>query len=174
MNQKRMEKIYFHIKARACGWLSNFARYPIVVGGQEWPTSEHYYQAQKFTNAPEWMEAIRANLPPYGAWRMGRSPDHPRRPDWDSVKDEVMRVAVRAKFSQHSELQLLLLATGDAELVEHAPHDAYWGDGGDGRGQNMLGRVLMEVRMALLTADNNGLGTFSGCSLPSSHDVKCG
>ena len=40
----------------------------------------------------------------------------------------------------------LLLSTGDATLVEHTENDSYWGDGGDGSGKSMLGRVLMEVR----------------------------
>lgn len=60
-----------------------------------------------------------------------------------------MRDAVRAKFTQHDELRLLLLSTGSAKLVEHTTNDAYWGDGGDGSGRNMLGRILMEVREQL-------------------------
>jgi ribA/ribD-fused uncharacterized protein len=60
-----------------------------------------------------------------------------------------MREAVLAKFSQHPELRAELLATGDAKLVEHTDSDAYWGDGGDGSGRNMLGTILMEVRARL-------------------------
>jgi N-glycosidase YbiA len=41
------------------------------------------------------------------------------------------------------------LATGDAKIVEHTENDAYWGDGGDGSGQNKLGQILMEVREEL-------------------------
>lgn len=43
----------------------------------------------------------------------------------------------------------LLLATGDAKRVEHTEQDDSWGDGGDGSGKNMLGRILMEVREEL-------------------------
>lgn len=42
-----------------------------------------------------------------------------------------------------------LLATGDAELVEYARSDSYWGCGADGSGKNMLGRILMEVQAEL-------------------------
>jgi len=56
---------------------------------------------------------------------------------------------VRARFSQHEDLKRLLLDTGDAKLVEHTTNDDYWGDGGDGSGKNMLGRLLMEVREEL-------------------------
>lgn len=60
-----------------------------------------------------------------------------------------MRKAVRAKFTQHWVLLEQLLATGAAQLIEHTKNDSYWGDGGDGRGQNMLGRILMEIRSEL-------------------------
>jgi ribA/ribD-fused uncharacterized protein len=57
-----------------------------------------------------------------------------------------MRTAVRAKFTQHKSLQETLLSTGDAILVEHTVNDSYWGDGGDGTGKNMLGKILVEIR----------------------------
>ena len=82
---------------------------------------------------------------------MGRDRKKPLRPDWEAVKDDIMREAVGAKFRQHADLGVLLLATGDALLVEHTANDSYWGDGGDGSGRNMLGRILMEVREALRT-----------------------
>jgi N-glycosidase YbiA len=56
---------------------------------------------------------------------------------------------VRAKFRQHDELRELLLSTGDEEIVEHTTNDAYWADGGDGGGLNMLGKILMEIRAEL-------------------------
>ena len=64
-------------------------------------------------------------------------------------KDEVMLRAVLAKFTQHAGLRDTLLATGDAMLVEHTRNDSYWGDGGDGRGRNMLGQILVNVREEL-------------------------
>jgi ribA/ribD-fused uncharacterized protein len=83
------------------------------------------------------------------AARLGRDRKQKLRRDWESVKVGVMRVAVVAKFIQHEELRTLLLGTGDAKLVEHTENDSYWGDGGDGSGKNMLGRILMEVREQL-------------------------
>jgi ribA/ribD-fused uncharacterized protein len=65
------------------------------------------------------------------------------------VKIGIMREAVEAKFRQHDELRTILLATGDAKLVEHTDNDDFWGDGGDGSGRNELGRILMAVREAL-------------------------
>ena len=60
-----------------------------------------------------------------------------------------MRKAVWTKFNQHPRLATMLVETGDAEIVEHTENDAYWGDGGDGKGQNRLGQILMQVRAEL-------------------------
>jgi N-glycosidase YbiA len=140
--------INFYRTGDEYGCFSNFSAYPIELKGKLWPTSEHYFQAQKF-DGTEHEEAIRLEKSPMIAARMGRDRNKPIRPDWESVKDDVMREAVRAKFTQHPELRETLLATGDATIVEHTENDRYWGDGGDGSGKNMLGRILMEIRTEL-------------------------
>lgn len=139
------EVIQFYRLGDDYGELSNFAPFPIVIEGRRWPTSEHYLQAQKFLD-DEYREAIRKTPSPMIAARMGRSRKRKLRPDWESVKADVMREAVMAKFAQHDQLRELLLSTGDATLTEHTVNDSYWGDGGDGSGRNMLGIILMEVR----------------------------
>lgn len=77
---------------------------------------------------------------------MGRSRKLPLRRDWEAVKDQVMLDALCAKFTQHDDLRVILLGTGDAKLVEHTVNDSYWGDGGDGSGKNRLGQLLMRLR----------------------------
>jgi predicted NAD-dependent protein-ADP-ribosyltransferase YbiA (DUF1768 family) len=42
-----------------------------------------------------------------------------------------------------------LLATGEAKLIEHTHRDSYWGDGGNGKGKNRLGILLMRLRASL-------------------------
>jgi len=126
---------------------SNFYALPTEIDGKIWPTTEHYFQAQKFPDDPEYAEAIYNCGPPSNALAMGRS--RPYRADWEDVKDNVMRRGVAAKFSQHKRLERLLLSTGDEEIVEDAPGDYHWGAGSDGSGLNMLGKILMEVRDAL-------------------------
>ena len=138
-------KILFYSVREPYGEFSNFAPYPIELKGKRWPTSEHYFQAQKFTGTQQ-ENAIRLAKSPMVAARMGRSRKHPLRRDWEAVKDEIMREALRAKFTQHQELKSLLLGTGDAVIVEHTTNDNYWGDGGNGTGQNRLGLLLMELR----------------------------
>ncbi len=140
-----VEPIKFYRIKEQYGAFSNFAPYPIELMGKQWPTSEHFFQAQKFAGTDH-EESVRLATSPMIAAQMGRDRKRPLRPDWEIVKDEIMRNAVRAKFQQYPELSDLLQATGDAEIVEHTEKDAYWGDGGDGTGKNMLGRILMEVR----------------------------
>lgn len=69
--------------------------------------------------------------------------------NWDEIKDQIMEIAVFAKFKQNKKLKDLLLSTGNAELVENSPRDYYWGIGKDGKGKNMLGKILMKVRELL-------------------------
>jgi ribA/ribD-fused uncharacterized protein len=71
------------------------------------------------------------------------------RPDWHDVKLDIMRRADQAKFEQNAHLAVLLLATGDTELIEDSPSEPFWGIGSDGLGLNWAGRVLMEVRNQL-------------------------
>ncbi len=71
------------------------------------------------------------------------------RSDWENVKDQVMRKAVWAKFTQHPKLRQLLIDTKDAHIAENSPRDSYWGLGQDGDGENMLGQILAEVRAFL-------------------------
>lgn len=137
--------ILFYSTTDAFGEFSNFALYPIKVKGKVWPTSEHYFQAQKFSDKSH-QNKIRKAKSPMDAACLGRSRKVPIRKDWDKVRLSVMDLAVREKFTQHAELRELLISTGERKLVEHATRDSYWGDGGDGRGENHLGRILMNIR----------------------------
>ena len=143
-----LKTINFYSETDDFGAFSNFARYPVRMKKKTWPTSEHYFQAQKFAGTPREDQIRKAKSPGIAA-RMGRDRSAKLRPDWERVKDSIMYDVVKAKFTQHDDLRELLLGTGDAKLVEHTERDAYWGDGGDGRGKNMLGRILMRVREEL-------------------------
>jgi ribA/ribD-fused uncharacterized protein len=79
-------------------------------------------------------------------------------PDWSRVKFDRMRGVLYAKFTQHPELKEILLATGDARLVESAtvdnPVNRLWGEV-NGKGKNMLGVLLMELRDKLRSEMNS-------------------
>lgn len=157
--------LYFRRDRETFEFLSHFHPAPTLLDGETWPTVEHYYQAQKSLD-PVYRQAVRDATTPGRAKRLAASPNAPLRisaqswfrksstlprPDWDDVKLGIMRRADQAKFTQHRDLAELLLATGDAELIEDSPSDAYWGIGRDGQGLNWAGRVLMEVREGLRT-----------------------
>ena len=143
-----MAILFYSTREQPYGCFSNFAPYPFELEGQRWPTSEHYFQAQKFAGTPHEEEVRRAPRAAKAA-EMGRERGRPLRRDWERVKDDVMRRAVLRKFETHDDIRALLLSTGDEEIVENAPRDYYWGRGADGSGKNMLGQILMEVRATL-------------------------
>ena len=137
--------IYFYSTRDAYGCFSNFSAHGIQLKGVWWPTSEHYFQAQKYAGT-EHEEQVRLAKSPKQAAEMGRDRSRPLRADWEQVKDDVMREAVLQKFLTHSDIQQMLLSTGDEELVEATTNDYYWGCGTNRTGKNMLGKILMEVR----------------------------
>jgi len=130
------------------GCFSNFSRHGIEIDGAWWPTTEHYFQAQKFAGT-SYVAQVQKALTPKQATEMGRNRKLPLRPDWEQIKDKVMFEAVLRKFETHKELRVILLSTDEEEIVENAPGDYYWGCGADGSGQNTLGKILMEVRNVL-------------------------
>lgn len=146
--------INFYSVNEEYGEFSNFAYYLINLDGLHWATVEHYFQAQKFSDKA-YQKKIRMAKTPILAAVLGRDRKQKLRKDWESVKVGVMRQALMAKYTQHPELRELLLSTNDLKLVEHTPNDSFWGDGGNGKGNNMLGRLLMEIRQKLRNERNN-------------------
>lgn len=79
---------------------------------------------------------------------------------WDKTKYAIVKRGIRAKFMQNPELLQQLLDTGNALLAECSKNDRQWGIGIDiadesrmdttkWHGQNLLGRILMEIRQEL-------------------------
>lgn len=137
--------LYFYSTKDEYGFFSNFSAHPFMLDGKHWPTTEHYFQAQKFKDE-QYKEKIRTTNSPMIAARLGRSRKVPIRSDWESVKDDVMRRAVTAKFAAHEEIRRELLDTAGRKIIEKTTKDHYWGCGTSGAGKNKLGLILMEVR----------------------------
>lgn len=132
----------------------------IYIDGKAWPTVEHYFQAMKFPTDPAYQEAIRLAVSPRRATdrmasgkmakKMGASREHTLRPDWNTYRLEVMKKALREKFTQDDDLyKLLLEETGNRILQENSPSDSFWGIGRNGKGQNHMGRLLQQLREEL-------------------------
>lgn len=132
---------------REYAFLSNFYPATLAFEGELYPTVEHAFQAAK-TDSPEERATVRTAGSPGQAKRRGRQVT--LRPDWEEIKNEIMRDMLRIKF-RDAGLRELLLATGEAELVEgNGWHDRYWGQCEcarcKGQGRNILGQLLMQVR----------------------------
>jgi ribA/ribD-fused uncharacterized protein len=128
---------------------------PFMLEGKQWPTVEHYFQAQKFPADPTLQERVRAAKTALGAKRLGRTKTTAFRPDWETVKDEVMEKGIKAKFQQNPVLATRLLDTGDYWLIEKSRSDSYWGSGPNGCGMNKTGRILMKIRRELALPPSN-------------------
>jgi len=123
---------------------SNFSPSPISYDGDEYPTVEHAYQAQKATT--DMVRKLIEDQPTPGkAKRMGRVIT--KRSDWEEIKYDIMVGCLREKF-KIPEYKEILLGTGDEELIEDASQwdDQVWGRGKYGNGKNLLGKALMQVR----------------------------
>jgi hypothetical protein len=143
--------IYFYKVWEPYGCFSNFSLHPIQLEGTYWQTVEHYYQAQKFvgTENQALIQVIRDAPTPMEAAKLGRDRTLKLRPDWEQVKPQVMWQGVLTKFLTHTDIQAILLDTGEELIVEDSPTDYYWGCGQDKTGQNQLGKTLMNVRQEI-------------------------
>lgn len=138
-------------------WLSNFFETPIVYDGMTFPSVENAFQAAKTTNRLTRLNFC-GQVRPNQAKAMGRQLT--LRSDWEDVKEQVMLDCLRNKFAAGTTLAQLLVDTGKEPLKEgNTWHDNTWGDCKcercvDIKGQNLLGKLLMQVRDELNAANS--------------------
>lgn len=148
--------------------LSNFSSFNVIwTDNYRFQTAEHCYHWLKFatgeengrlggalpTEAAVKISKLIMDAPSaHDAFQIAQTNKALRRADWDDVKVEKMRLILRAKVQQHEYVRRKLLATGDRELVENSWRDDFWGWGPNRDGQNMLGKLWMEIRAELRTA----------------------
>lgn len=123
---------------------SNFSPHRLVYKGVEYPTLEHAFQAQKFTDE-EIRKKIREAPSPLMAYQIGRSSNGVRE-DWSDIKLDVMQELLKEKVLQHEEVRKALIETSNEEIIEENPNDDFWGNGKDGTGENQMGKLLIKVR----------------------------
>jgi len=133
-------------------FLSNFTLAEVTFEGVLYASTEHAYQAAKVLD-PVLRETVRQAPTSGAAKRMGNEfkKRGKIRSDWLEVRVGIMEGLLRQKFTNHPELRALLLATGNQELIEgNTWKDDFWGVY-KGKGQNMLGKLLMQIRFELQT-----------------------
>lgn len=141
----------------AYGFLSNMAPSPISYSGEHYRTGEHLFQSLRYENHPEIQATIRSSHSPMRAKMIAKTATNLSQIKLVAEDDLArMRTVLAVKFEQNDNLQKLLIATGDAILVEdvgarrNRGSAQFWGAYIDNTGvlvgQNWLGRLLMETR----------------------------
>ena len=122
----------------------------VVLDGVRYPTVEHAYQAAK-TTVPHERARFLAAASPAEAKHMGRSVTI--RSDWHDIRVKTMRDLLRQKFRYGSLPAAILLAIEPPFVEVNTWGDRFWGECPRGKGQNMLGKLLEEIRHDLNIAD---------------------
>lgn len=131
-------------------FLSNFHPCQVYHDGILYPSVEHAFQAAKTLSFGQRWEISQYPADLKGAARAKRTGKTlVLRPDWSEARVSIMHELVLQKFARHPALRHMLLATGNAELIEgNYWHDHFWGVC-HGTGENHLGLILMDVRSLL-------------------------
>lgn len=157
----RKPTVFFWKETEENGCFSNWYRRVFVIDGFQYLHVEQYMMSQKaklFHDAERYTAILRAT-DPNDCKKLGKlvTPFDPK--TWDAAKYEIVKTGSRAKFEQNPDLKAKLLATGSAILAEASPRDKVWGIGKTAKtaaetdpsawpGQNLLGKILMELREA--------------------------
>ena len=124
---------------------------PILFHGKEFSSTEHLYKwtkAKFFSDEAAALQVLSTEHPS----QLSALCTYPRTEQFsalnrklDQLKRRIMIVITTIKFGSDESLLQSLLSTGDRSLVEDTS-DECWGRGRMGRGQNLHGECLMEVR----------------------------
>lgn len=125
-------------------WLSNFWPTQVIWEGLVFPTTENAYQASK-CNSLATMKLF-TDCTPGKAKALAKQIKI--RDNFHSEKLDIMWELNWQKY-QYPELKRKLLATGTCEIIEgNTWGDTFWGIC-DGKGENHLGKILMDIRELL-------------------------
>jgi N-glycosidase YbiA len=122
-------------------YFSPYTAHAIEIDGMIYPTVEHAYQCQRYTD-PKIIKEINTAQSPVKAWEISSKYKHLQIPKFKKLKVE-----------QHEDVRKALIDSGDQKIVKHIltypPGDGFWDDGEDGMGLNHMGRLWMEIREEL-------------------------
>lgn len=114
--------------------------FSVVINHQTYTFTcvESAFQAHKDVNRAHEFESLSG----YDAKKLGRKVN--LRPDWETIKDDVMLTCLRAKFSDPN-LKQKLRTISEPIVEENHWHDTYWGVC-NGIGKNRLGQLLEQIK----------------------------
>ena len=150
-----MKSIWFKKVAEEYGWMGNMAPYPIKYDGKIWLTSEALFQSMRYDD-DSMKEIIRIEKSPMGAkMKAKKYRDQMVIVPMSDLDVENMRKCVKMKFDQHPQLKKALMATGESHIFEDigirkGERHKFWGakklSMSEGDGNNMMGKILMDLR----------------------------
>lgn len=127
----------------------NFSAHQVQIWNIVFPTAEHVFRWKKFeVTEPKLAERIRVAASPWRVKKLSKESTN-RRLDWSDIKVAVMTEIIAAKVSQHEDMREMLRARDDKMIIENSPIDDFWGCGANGKGQNHMGKILMEARQRI-------------------------
>lgn len=127
-------------------------KFPIMVGKQKVKSTEHLYQAMRFTHLPDIQRRVLGEDTAVKAKAASREHIKATRADWDEIKLKVMFWALRLKFCQYLDvMKPVFEKTIGKYIVEESYKDAEWGavpnaDKTEYHGINALGNLLEIIR----------------------------
>ena len=137
------------------GWMGNMAPYPIKFDGKVWLTSESLFQSMRYDDDSV-KEMIRVEKSPMGAkMKAKKYRDQMVVVPMSELDVENMRKCVKMKFDAHPQLKRQLMNTKDAFIYEdignrNGERHKFWGakklSESEGAGNNMMGKILMDLR----------------------------
>lgn len=136
---------------------SNFSAFRLLWRTSDFDTSEHVYHWEKFEGEPLIQHEIMIAPSAHFVFKLAEQHRNCRRKDWDEIRVPTMRRILRTKVMQHEYVYRKLMDSGDRELIENSWRDNFWGWGPNRDGQNMLGKLWMDIREEL--RGNNGRTT---------------
>ncbi len=141
-------RIGFWAQREKYGCFSNFYPCKFTWQGIEFNCSEQAFMWAKATyfNDTETANQILLETDPKKIKKLGRKVKNFDEDKWADVRYRFMLTINRVKYTQNEDLRNILLSTGKATIVEDSPFDYIWGTGRDDSGQNLLGKILMELR----------------------------
>ena len=144
------------------GPFSQWHKKAIIVDNVTYNCCEQYMMAEKarLFNDHRALKQIMATSDPRKQKKLGRSVKKFRNKIWKKHMRNIVYKANYAKFTQHDDMKTKLVETGSAVLCEANPSDKIWGVGLSAhdpdvhyperwKGRNLLGEILMEVRVAI-------------------------
>lgn len=154
----------------AFDFLSLDAHCVVSWDGKAFPTARHALLAAQYPEAATEIAEAPVDGGAAAAQKAAEKAGVPEADEWSMRRPQVLERILRDKFRRSADFRKRLEETGDRDLVWETTEDGFWGSS-RGRGQNHLGRALMDVRKSLQEGTEFESWLFLCCEMES-EDIK--